>query len=80
MKELEKVIAENKQMEKTLRSVTERVSSFTGEEFFRSLVQHIAKALNVNYVFIGTLTGYGKEVETIAVYAHGSIVDNLHTN
>src|SRR3990167_7107523 len=77
VKELEKVIAENKQMEKTLRSVTERVSSFTGEEFFRSLVQHIAKALNVNYVFIGTLTGYGKEVETIAVYAHGSIVDNF---
>ena len=29
VKELEKVIAENKQMEKTLRSVTERVSSFT---------------------------------------------------
>ena len=77
VKELEKVIAENKQREKTLRSVTERVSSFTGEEFFLSLVQHIAKALNVNYVFIGTLTGYGKEVETIAVYAHGSIVDNF---
>ena len=33
--------------------------------------------MNVNYVFIGTLSGYGKEVETIAVYAHGSIVDNF---
>ena len=77
VKDLEKVIAENKQMEKSLHSITVGISSFTGKAFFRSLVQHIAKALDIDYVFIGKLTRDSKEVKTVAVYAHGSIVDNF---
>lgn len=36
-----------------LREIVEGTASVTGGEFFRSLVHHLAKALNVRYVFVG---------------------------
>jgi PAS domain S-box-containing protein len=71
-------VTERKKAEEMLRNIAQGVSATTGEEFFRSLVQHLAKALDVDYAFIGELTG-GKddEIRTLSVYAQGEIVDNF---
>ena len=36
-----------------LRAIVEGTATDTGEEFFRSLVRHLAQALNVRYAFVG---------------------------
>ena len=36
-----------------LRAIVEGTASDTGEEFFRSLVRHLAQVLNVRYAFVG---------------------------
>ena len=36
-----------------LRTIVEGTAADTGEEFFRSLVRHLAQALNVRYAFVG---------------------------
>jgi predicted ATPase len=38
--------------EQTLRSVVEGTASVTGDDFFRSLVRHLASALGVRYAFV----------------------------
>lgn len=37
-----------------LRTIVEETATNTGEDFFRSLVRHLAQALNVRYAFVGT--------------------------
>ncbi|MBI2471083.1 MAG: EAL domain-containing protein [Planctomycetes bacterium] len=70
-------ITEQKRFEKTLMNIVEGVSLSTGETFFSSLVLHLAKTLDVDYVFVGELSGNNKEISTIAACAHGNIVDNF---
>ena len=36
-----------------LRAIVEGTATETGEEFFRSLVRHLAQTLNVRYAFVG---------------------------
>jgi len=55
-----------------LNEVVLGVSQEVGEEFFSSLAEHIAKALNVRYVFIGELIGSSQDrVRSVAVFASG---------
>ena len=76
--QLKKEIDERKQVEEALRNIAQGVSAATGEEFFRSLVQHLTKTLGVDYAFIGELDGEKDEsVKTIFVCAHGEIVENF---
>jgi signal transduction histidine kinase len=48
-----------------------------GDKFFKSLAQYLAKALAVDYIFIGELTHEKKHVRSIAFYAKDRIVDNI---
>ncbi len=69
---------ERRRIDQTLNEVAQAVSSVTGEEFFRTLVLNAAKALQVAFAFVGELTGDKAEaVRTVAVSAHGRIVDNF---
>lgn len=71
-------ITERKQAEERLRNIAEGVSAATGEAFFRSLVRHLAEALGMDYAFVGELVEETDDnVRTIAVCAHGEIVDNF---
>ena len=45
-------ITERKRTEQLLRSITEGTAAAVGEAFFSSLVQHLAAALQVRYVFL----------------------------
>ncbi len=71
-------VSERKQVEVMLRDIVQGVSAVTGESFFRCLVQHLTKALCVEYAFIGEVTSERCEaVRTIALCAGGQLVDNF---
>ncbi|MBD2002299.1 response regulator [Trichocoleus sp. FACHB-40] len=75
--ELELRLAARKiaQMDAALIEVTKGVSAATGEAFFYSLVQHLTKALGVDYAFLGELAG--EKISTIALCADYEMVDNI---
>jgi formate hydrogenlyase transcriptional activator len=50
----------------------EAVSGKTGEAFFRSLVQHLAHALDADFVWVGALQPDGERIATLAVHGLGS--------
>src|SRR5437868_4551574 len=41
----------------TLRAIVEGTASHTGEQFFNSLVQHLAAAMGTGYAFVAEFTG-----------------------
>lgn len=53
--QLQDEILERKRSEQTLRSIVEGTASVTGDDFFRSLVCHLAAALQVRYALISEL-------------------------
>ncbi len=79
--ELELRLAAHKiaQVDAALLEVTQGVATVTGEAYFDALVQHFAKVLDADYVYIGLIEGndFTKTLRTIATYAHGQIVENL---
>ncbi|HEX9787720.1 MAG TPA: MEDS domain-containing protein, partial [Candidatus Binatia bacterium] len=55
LKQLEGIagaVAERRRNEETLSHITEGIAGASGEEFFRSLVKHLAQALAVRYAFV----------------------------
>jgi PAS domain S-box-containing protein len=80
MDELELRLAAHKiaQVDAALLEITRGVEAVTGEAFFEALVQHFAKVLDTEYVYIGLIEGDDpKLMKTIATCARGQIVDNL---
>ena len=67
------------QVDTALLKVTQGVATVTGEAYFDALVQHFAKVLDADYVYIGLVEADNstKMLRMIATYAHGQIVDNL---
>ncbi len=71
-------ITDMKEIEETFVQISEGISMATGDEFFRRLVTSLARTLGVDYVFVGVLKNDDSRlVDTVSVYAHGSIVDNF---
>ncbi|MBI1242123.1 MAG: PAS domain S-box protein [Nostoc sp. RI_552] len=69
---------ERKRMEEALRNISLGVSAQTGEVFFQCLVQYLAKALTVDYAFVGRLVNEETDyIETVAICANGQILENL---
>ena len=71
-------ITERKSIEATFLNIVRGVSRTTGEKFFSSFVEHLTKALNVDYAYVGQIIE--KEVptiETIAVFGKGNHLDNF---
>lgn len=68
-------ITEERRLKEALLYVVERTSPATGRAFYKSVVQHLAEALNVEYVLIGEITGESRNrIRTLAVWggdAHG---------
>jgi len=63
--------------EEQLREVAQTVADRYGEAYFRLVVQHVAKALDVEYAIIGRLSESRRELLTLAVYAKGAIINNF---
>jgi PAS domain S-box-containing protein len=60
-----------------LRAIVEVTASATGEEFFRSLVKNLAKALGVENAFVAEFAGRPSRVRTLAYWLDGRHGENL---
>jgi PAS domain S-box-containing protein len=59
-------ISDRKQAEQALQALIEGTAAVTGEDFFPSLVRHIAAALQVDYALVSELRG--KQLHTLAFW------------
>src|SRR5260221_1404374 len=64
-------------LEHLVFEIAQGVSGETGDAFFSSLVRHLARALQAEYVLVGVLTPEGEGVATLAVQAHGKVAANF---
>ncbi len=71
-------LSESKRAEITLRNIAEGTAQATGEEFFRSLVEHLARSLEIRYCFVAECTDNAKtRVQTLAFWAAECFTDNV---
>jgi PAS domain S-box-containing protein len=59
-----------------LRALVEGTARSTGQEFFQSLVRHLAAAVGTRYAFVAEFAG-GMRVRTLAYWCQGRIIDNV---
>jgi CheY-like chemotaxis protein len=65
-------------MEIAMRNIAAGVSAETGEGFFNSLVQYLARTLDVDFAFVGKLAkGDDHKIETISLFVKGAVVENF---
>jgi GAF domain-containing protein len=61
-----------------VQAIAEGVSAATGEAFFRSLMQYLAKTLAADYAFVGEMSPeHSHLIRTVAVCADGQIAPNF---
>ena len=71
-------LTEQQRVETAVHAIAEGVSAATGEAFFRSLMQYLAKALAADYAFVGEMSlEYSNMIRTVAVCADGQIAPNF---
>jgi len=62
-------VTEQNRVKEIFRHLTEGTAAVTGGEFFRSLVRHLAEALEVRYAFVAECTNAAKtQVRTLAFW------------
>jgi hypothetical protein len=59
-----------------LRAIVEGTAGHTGEEFFRSLVRHLAAAVGTSYAFVAVFAG-GTMARTLAFWVRDRIGENF---
>jgi formate hydrogenlyase transcriptional activator len=69
-------ITDRKRVEETLRHITEGTAGSTGDEFFRSLVKHLAHALQVRYSFVAECTDKTKKSVRMLAFWQGADFGN----
>ena len=60
-----------------LRAIVEGVEAETGEQFFHSLVRHLAAALRVQYAFVSEFSADRNRFRTRAIWGHGDFLPNF---
>lgn len=73
---LQKEIKKREKIQKTLHYIANAISYKIGEDFFASLVEYLAKVLNMEYTLLGKINE-NREIETVVVYHQGKIIDNF---
>src|SRR3954449_7554465 len=59
-----------------LRAIVEGTARHTGQEFFQSLVRHLAAAVGTRYTFVAEFAG-GTMARTLAFWSRDHIADNI---
>src|SRR5574341_1141420 len=78
MAELKATETEHKHAEETLRAIIEGTASVTGGDFFRSLVGHLAAALQIRYASVTECTDATMtRVRTLALTEDGNLSENI---
>lgn len=57
--------------------IAQRISSATGEDYFRALVENLVRSLPVDFAMIGELGSRPQEIETIAVFGPEGVLPNF---
>ncbi len=71
-------VAERTRAETKLRTVVEGTAMVTAEEFFRSLVRHVAQGLNARYAFVAECVDVERtRVRTLAFWDGTGFADNI---
>jgi PAS domain S-box-containing protein len=71
-------ITERQQAENALRSIVVGTSPVTGQDFFHTLVKHLASALGVHHVLVGELVARESDViQTVAVWSGEDFTENF---
>ena len=74
-------VVERRRAEEMLRAVTEGTASVTGDDFFNSLVRHLASALQVRYAFVAQCTDARKTTaRTLAFWKGDGFGENFEYN
>jgi PAS domain S-box-containing protein len=60
-----------------LRAIVEGTAHATGEEFFQSLVRHLAAAMKVSYAFVAEFADINTRARTLAYWAKDRIANNI---
>jgi PAS domain S-box-containing protein len=63
-----------------LRSIVEGTARSTGDAFFKSLVQHLAAAMDVHYAFVAEFAGSKARARTLGYWFRDHIHDNIEWN
>src|SRR5277367_3969678 len=69
--------AEEQDELRILRSILEGTARSTGEQFFQSLVRHLAAAIDVSFAFVTEFTEVNTRVHTLAFWFRDGIHDNI---
>lgn len=69
-------VAEEKRREAMLLNVAEGVSGETGEAFFRSLAEHLARAIGADGVMVGQVDEQ-RQLQTLALLWNGALLPNI---
>src|SRR2546421_11447896 len=59
-----------------LRAIVEGTARHTGQEFFQSLVRHLAQAVGSRYAFVAEFAGE-RRARTVAYWFRDRIIDNV---
>src|SRR3954464_15976610 len=59
-----------------LRAIVEGTARHTGQEFFQSLVRHLAAAVGTRYAFVAEFAGAAR-ARTLAFWFRDHVADNL---
>ena len=62
---------------RALHAVVEGTARGTGQEFFQSLVRHLAEAIGVPYAVVAEFADVNTRIRTLAFWARDRIVDNI---
>ncbi|MBQ1784159.1 MAG: GAF domain-containing protein [Gammaproteobacteria bacterium] len=75
--ELNREITLRRETESMLSQVLSRVGQQRGGDFFQTLVAELGQTLKVAFVLVGRVSDDRRQINTIAVSAHGQVVDNI---
>ncbi|HET6342880.1 MAG TPA: sigma 54-interacting transcriptional regulator [Gemmatimonadota bacterium] len=67
-------VTERVRSERTLRAISEGTAAATGDDFFRSLVRHLAMALDVRYAFVAECLDAGRSRARTLAFWNGNEV------
>jgi len=76
--EMKQEAAQRRETEETLRSIVQGTAAVTGDNFFASLVRHLASALKARYAFITECREpVKKTAQTLAFWMDDRLVENI---
>lgn len=75
--ELNREMKLRRETETMLSQVLSRVGQQRGGAFFQRLVAELGQTLKLAYVLVGRVSDDRRQINTIAVSAHGQVVDNI---